>query len=282
MTMLENTLQYSQERIGVPAFLCVDEEGGTVTRISGKGVIDVPYIDTMQSVGLGEPEDAYAVGETIGSYLSELLFNVDFAPVADVATNPDNSVIGTRSFGSDAEVVSSMVASFVEGIQNQGVAATLKHFPGHGDTAEDSHVSRSTSYKTLEELWECELLPFAAGIEAGCRFVMVGHISLPNVTGDDTPATVSELLVTELLREEMGFDGIIVTDAMNMAAITDYYSSAEAAVAAVSAGADMILMPADFQSAYEGLVSAVNTGVLSEERIDESLRRILTVKLEMN
>ncbi|MCD7817534.1 MAG: glycoside hydrolase family 3 protein [Lachnospiraceae bacterium] len=281
LEMLTNTLEYSMERLGVPVFLCLDEEGGTVTRISGKGVIDVPDIGTMESVGQGEPEDAYETGAVIGSYLSDLLFNVDFAPVADVATNPENTVIGSRSFGSDPEKVSQMVASFVEGIQEEGVAATLKHFPGHGDTAEDSHTSSAISYKTIEELRECEFLPFVSGIEAGCRFIMVGHISLPNVTGDYTPATLSSQIITDILREELGYDGIVVTDAMNMAAVTNLYSSGDAAVEAIKAGADMILMPVDFQSAYASLLAAVQNGTITEERINESLRRILTVKIEM-
>ena len=208
-------------------------------------------------------------------------FNVDFAPVADIYSNPENTVIGDRAFGSTAELVSEMVPMAVKGLQSEGVLATLKHFPGHGDTADDSHNGYASSYKTMEELEQCEFLPFYAGIQSNVAFVMMGHISLPNLLDDETPASLSYEIVTEILREKLQFNGIIITDALNMGAIAQNYSSGEAAVMAVEAGVDMLLMPADFKTAYETLINSVQEGRISEERINESVLRILQTKRKM-
>lgn len=276
-TMLSNLHAYSR----YPLFTGVDEEGGTlVARIANSGTIFVPTFPDMQEIGnTGDPQQAYEVGSTIGNYLNNLGFNVDFAPVADVATNPDNPIIGVRSFGSDATLVSQMVAKEVEGMQSQGVSAVIKHFPGHGDTAEDSHAEAAVSYKTIDELRDTEFLPFSAGIEAGTDMVMVGHIAVPNILGDYTPSTLSEQMITGYLREELGYDGIVITDSMRMGAIVNYYDPAQAAVMVLQAGGDMILMPEDFISARQAVLDAVTNNVLTEERIDESLRRIYRVKL---
>lgn len=278
--MLEQMQAISMRRAGFPVFLAVDEEGGAVTRISGSGVEGIPQIPDMLSVGSsGEPGQAYETGRQIGQYLKELGFNLDFAPVADLYSNPENTVIGNRSFGAEADTVSEMVAEAVRGFQDAGILTALKHFPGHGDTAQDSHAGRAASGKTLEELRNNELLPFQAGIEAGSAFVMAGHISLPNILGDDTPASLSDTIITGLLREELGYSGIVITDALNMGAVCEGYTSAQAAVLAIQAGADMLLMPADFEEAYQGVLDAVSQGTITEERIDASLQRILSVKL---
>lgn len=275
-TMIENTKSYSK----YPLWIGVDEEGGSlVARVAGSGIMDVPtYPDMIEIGNSGDLQAAYEVGSGIGSYLSDLGFNLDFAPVADVLTNPDNPAIGVRSFGPDAQLDAQMVALVVQGLQETGVSACVKHFPGHGDTDSDSHEGQTVSNRTLEELRAEEFLPFQAGIDAGVDFVMVGHISLPEVTGDMTPSSLSEQVVTGLLREELGYDGIVVTDSMQMQAITQFYSPSEAAVQAIQAGVDLILLPQDFQSAYEGVLAAVNDGTLSEERIDASLERIWKVK----
>ncbi|MBQ8827945.1 MAG: glycoside hydrolase family 3 protein [Clostridia bacterium] len=279
--MLTKAQQYSYERVGVPLFTCIDEEGGKVARI-GNSDIDVPSVGNMCDIGAaGDSATAADVGRTIGKYLSDFGFNVDFAPVADVLSNSENTVVKYRSFGSDTDLVSDMALSVMDGLEEYGVYGTLKHFPGHGATEGDTHEGYAYTLKTLEELERCELIPFANGIESGVEFIMIGHISLPNIIVDNTPASLSYEIITELLREKMGYDGIIITDALNMGAITEQYSSAEAAVNTLLAGADMILMPDDFYSAYEGVLDAVRKGTVSESRIDESLERILTVKLEM-
>lgn len=280
--MLMRMQNISEEQIGIPVFLAADEEGGSVSRLYGGTITDIPYVGDMYSVGeSGDKNEAYQAGRTIGSYMKELNFNVDFAPVADVFSNPENTVIGDRSFGSDAEFVSEMVSMAVQGLQSEGVLATLKHFPGHGDTTDDSHDGYASSYKSMEELEACEFLPFSAGIKENTAFVMVGHISLPNILDDETPASLSHKIVTETLREKLGFDGIVITDALNMGAIAQNYSSGEAAVMAVEAGVDMLLMPVDFETAYGALINAVRNGRISEKRIDESVLRILQTKNEL-
>ena len=275
--MLANLQEYSK----YPLFLGVDEEGGSlVARVANSGTISVPTFPNMMEIGnTGNPEEAYEVGRTIGTYLKDLGFNLDFAPIADVLVNPENQVIGERAFGSDAELVAKMVKRVVEGLQEQEVSAVLKHFPGHGGTEADSHEGTAILNRTLEELRSEEFLPFQSGIEAGADMIMVGHISVPEVTGDDTPATLSETVITDLLRNELGFDGIIITDSMSMGAIVDHYGPGEAAVQVIRAGGDMILMPQDFVEARQAVLDAVDQQEITEERINESLRRIYRIKL---
>jgi len=208
--------------------------------------------------------------------LYSLGFNQNYAPVADVWTNPDNQVIATRAYSNTPETAAELVASAVKGFQDNGIIATLKHFPGHGETAEDTHTQTAFSYKSLEELFSCEFLPFQAGISAGADFVMCAHITVPKV--DNVPATLSKIFITNILRGELGFQGVVITDAMEMGAISDQYSSDVAAVKAIQAGCDMILCPEDMQLAIQGILDAVSKGELSEERIDQSVRRILSVK----
>lgn len=277
--MLANTQKFSLERMGLPMLLAVDEEGGSVRRINGRGITPDEEIPPMCEVQ--DPAYAYEIGCKIGAYLSDLGFNVDFAPVADVLTNPENAVVRERSFGSDPDQVAALVASVVRGLRENGIAATLKHFPGHGSTSEDSHAEYACSYQTEEELFRSDLVPFLAGVREGAELIMAGHISLPNLTGDLIPASLNRLVLTSILREKMHYDGIVITDALNMGAITEHYDSADAAVMAVQAGCDLLLMPADFHAARSGIRSAVENGVISEERIDESVRRVITLRLGM-
>ena len=281
-TMLENTQRYAMERTGIPIFLSVDEEGGQVARVGSNPTFGVEKIGNMSDVGSrGDTQEAYEIGSTIGTYLSDLGFNMDAAPDTDVLTNPENQVVKYRSFGSDPELVARMAAAELKGLNDQGIIGMYKHFPGHGGTTADSHEGYAYVDDTLEELKSGAFIPFQDGIDNGIQVIMVSHISCPNVTGDNTPATLSEMMITDILRGEMGFDGMVITDALNMGAITAQYSSSEAAVAALNAGADMLLMPEDFQSAYKGVLSAVESGTVSEERIDESVRRILEVKVSL-
>ncbi len=272
--MLSNTASMSK----YPLFLAVDEEGGSVRRV-GSSSIEVDEIGDMADIGAsGDTTSAYNTGMALASYLYELGFNVNFAPVADVVTDAEHSAIGKRSFGGDPATVGDMVSSVVSGLQDTGVSATLKHFPGIGAATDDTHEGMSVIEKSLDELKETDFLPFRAGIEAGTHFIMVGHVSLPNVIGDNTPASLSDKVITEALRGELGYNGIVITDAMNMSAVKEYYAADEAAIMAIKAGADMILMPEDFPLAYEGVLNAVKEGVIAQERIDESLKRIYRVK----
>ena len=280
--MLSDMQEISLDRIGIPAFLCVDEEGGTVARISGASGFDIPDFPDMCDIGAsGDTSRAQEIGEEMGSYLSDLGFNVDFAPVADVYSNEENAVVEYRAFSSDPQVVATMAAAFSQGISSRGVLYSYKHFPGHGNTAADSHAGFAESDADLATLRDRELIPFRDGIERGVPMIMVGHISLPNVTQDDLPASLSGEIITGLLREELEYDGIVITDAMNMGAIADNYSSGEAALLALEAGADLLLMPSSFSSAYEAVVGAIRDGTISQERVDESLTRILRTKLRL-
>lgn len=270
--MLQNTMTWSK----YPIFLAVDEEGGSVSRVAGAGLAD--DVGSMSEIGAsGDAAVAREAGAKIGTYLSGYGFNLDFAPVADVITE-GNTVIGDRSFGMDVNLVSPMVAAMVEGLQDNGVSACLKHFPGLGDTTEDTHEGMVASEKTLDEFTAQDFPVYQAGIGAGVDFIMVSHLSAPNVVGDNTPASLSSMMINDILRGQLGYQGVVITDAMNMTAITDYYTSEQAAVMALQAGADMILMPEDFKAAYQGVLDAVNNGTLTEERIDESLRRIYRIK----
>lgn len=280
--MLANTQRYATERMGFPVFLSVDEEGGQVARVAGNPSFGVADPGNMSDVGSrGDSQEAYEVGSRIGAYLKDLGFNMDAAPDTDVLTNPENEVVRYRSFGSDPQLVARMAQEELKGLNDQGIIGLYKHFPGHGGTTADSHEGYAYVSETLDELKNGALVPFQSGIDSGIRVIMVSHISCPNVTGDNTPATLSRMLVTDILRNEMGFDGMVITDALDMGAITEQYSSDQAAVAALNAGADMLLMPEDFQTAYQGVINAVNSGTLSEERIDESVRRILKIKVQM-
>lgn len=279
-TQMTGELQrYAQELTGIPVFISIDEEGGKVTRIAKNASYGVNNVGTMKSIGdTGDVSAAEGAGSYIGAYLSANGFNMDFAPDADVLTNPANTVIGPRSFGSDAQLVSSMAAAFSRGLASQGILACYKHFPGHGGTGEDSHEGYAYTYKSLEELRQCDLIPFAEGIGSGLQVIMVSHVSCPGVNGDDTPATLSPRIVTGLLREEMGFAGVIITDALDMGAISSHYEKTEACRKALEAGCDMLLICGDFKSAYEGILAQVKSGEIPESRIDESVLRILRVK----
>ena len=265
---------------GIPPFLGVDEEGGTlVARVAKSGLFDVPTFPNMAEIGAtGDPARAAEVGTSIGTYLHDIGFNLDFAPDADVLTNPNNTAIGVRSFGSDPELVASMVSAEVKAMLETGTLPCVKHFPGHGDTAGDSHTGAVYAERSREEIESCEFAPFRAAIEAGCPFVMVGHIETPNFAADGLPASLSQVMITDVLRGELGFTGVIITDSFSMGAITQNFGPADAAVRFFQAGGDMLLMPEDLNAAYQGVLDAVNAGTITQERIDESVLRVLTVK----
>lgn len=278
--VLVQYLKNLQANSKLPLFVGVDEEGGTVSRLGNNGNMGVTKFPNMAEIGAsGDASKAYDVGETLGKELKALGVNVNFAPVADVNTNPNNPVIGVRSFGSDADLVASMVAQEVKGLQKQNVSAAVKHFPGHGDTSQDTHTGAVTSNQTMERLKEVEFVPFEAGIDAGVDFVMTAHIKLPNVPETEgLPASLSKEIITNVLRDELKFKKIIITDGMEMQAISDYYTSGDAAVKAIQAGVDIVLLPMNFVDAYDGVIAAVKSGETSEERINESVKRILSVK----
>ena len=260
--------------------LGIDEEGGNIARIANHPAgFQVPKFPTMNTIAQsGDETRAYAVGQGIGAYLAQYGLDIDFAPVADVNTNPKNTVIGSRAFGNDPARAAGMVRQVIQGLHENGIASCIKHFPGHGDTATDTHTGYAETLKTWEEISACEMIPFRAGIEAGTDFVMTAHIAAPNVTGSSEPATMSYTLLTEKLRGELGFEGLIITDALSMGAILEKYTSSQACVQCILAGADILLMPYEYFEAFDGVVQAVEEGIIPESRIDESVYRILTFK----
>ena len=273
---------YSKEVTGLPVFVGIEEEGGSVTKIATATGYGVTKVDKMSVIGAtGDANKAYEAGATIGSYLYDLGFNFNLAPVADILDNAENTAMKDRAFSNDPTVVTSMVLSVLQGFEENNIYGVIKHFPGHGSTAVDSSGQVAENPKNLEELRESDLIPFQNLINAGVDFIMVGHISVPNVTGSVAPSSMSEYMITQILRREMGFDGIVITDALNKKAITSTYDSATAAVTAIAAGADMILMPANFKEAYEGVLTAVKDGSLTEEQINTAVVRIVKAKHAM-
>ena len=259
--------------------LCIDEEGGRIARIAKNENFDVEVIGPMADIGkTGDPKNAYHAGNVIGTYLTKYGFDIDFAPVADVNTNPDNIIIGDRAFSDKPEVAAPMVVSYLQGLKDAGVTGCVKHFPGHGDTKTDTHFGYASTQKTWAEMLQCEMVTFKAGIDWGCQLIMTAHIGTPNVTGSDVPATMSSVILQEKLRGELGYQNIIITDGMEMGAITTQYSSEEAAVNSIKAGVDIVLGPKNFVPAFEAVLKAVEEGTITEERINQSVRRILKMK----
>ena len=261
--------------------LCIDEEGGRVSRIANNPNFNVKKYESMAAIGAtGDPQNAYECGNTIGTYLKHYGFDIDFAPVADVNTNPENVVIGPRAFSDDPAVAAPMVVNYLQGLKDAGITGCIKHFPGHGDTKADTHYGYASTQKTWEEMLDCEMVTFKAGIKWGCQLIMTAHIGAPKVTGSDVPSTMSPIILQDKLRGELGYQNIIITDAMEMGAITQQYTSAEAAVGSLKAGVDIVLGPRYFTEAFDAVMAAVNNGTLTEERINQSVRRILKLKKE--
>ena len=259
----------------VAPILAIDEEGGTVARLANKSALGIDNVGNMLSIGkTGDVQRAYEAGATIGGYLSDYGFTLDFAPVADLS----GGAIGNRAFGRDPELVSSMVSAFIDGLHARGVRSCIKHFPGHGTASGDTHKDFVVQNKTAAELMASDLVPFIGNL-ARTDVVMVAHISLPKLTSDDLPASLSRRIITDGLRNGMGFNGVVVTDSLEMGAITKHFKSAEAACRAFDAGVDLLLMPSSIISAFDGVVQAVEQGRISEARLDESVLRILRLKL---
>ena len=278
-TMLSNSQQYARES-GIGLFLAVDEEGGLVARCAKK--LGTTKLSPMATYGTrNDFNEAFSVGQTLGNDISQFGFNLDFAPVADVNLNSGNE-LGNRIFSDDPEVTAYMVSGVVQGLQSTGVAATLKHFPGLGAENGNAHYDDAVHIdRSLDQLRAEEFIPFRSGIDAGSDFVMVSHQIVSGV-GDGLPSCLSYTVCTDLLRNELGFDGIIITDSFQMNTISGSYSPADSAILAIDAGVDIILMPSDLQAAVNALEDAVNTGRISEERINQSVERILLEKEKLN
>lgn len=282
-TMFSNLQKYSKDRVGIPVFIAVDEEGGTVARVSGSKSMGIKPYPNMSEVGAGKDSNrALQIGAEMGKYLADLGFNIDFAPDADVLTNPQNDLLKYRAFGSDPQTVTTMTAAFTEGLQTSGVLATYKHFPGHGSTSADSHKGITVSQQDATELEQVDLVPFKDAVAKDVKLIMVSHVCFPKAFGDNTPASLSKKVVTGWAREKLQYQGILITDAMSMGAISDNYQPSEAAVKAIQAGIDIVLDPKDFDAAYQGVLAAVKSGKISQEQVNQAVTRIVATKLELN
>jgi beta-N-acetylhexosaminidase len=268
------------QRVPVPALVATDQEGGIVARVGP------PATETPGNMALGagrSADDAQTAAAIMGEELRAIGVNWNFAPVADVNVNPANPVIGVRSFSEDPSLTADLTAAQVTGYSSEGVAGAAKHFPGHGDTDKDSHTGLPLINHTREQWEQIDRPPFQAAIDAGVKAIMTAHIKVPALDPSGAPATMSKPIITGILRQEMGYDGVVITDALGMGGATAEYPPTEAPVAALHAGVDMLLKPPDGQleTEYNAVLEAVRSGELSEKRINESVRRILRLKWDL-
>ena len=258
----------------IPLIISIDQEGGSVQRLQNLEDKKATYVPSMFYVGKTKDYNlAYEVGKVLAEDMRTLGINLAYAPVCDIFSNPNNKVIGNRSFGTSPNLVANMCTSLGKGLEDNGIIATYKHFPGHGDTATDSHTSLPVINKTYTELLNNELIPFKKAIENDAKIIMVAHIAFPSLTGNNTPSSLSKEVITDLLKDKLGYDGLVITDALNMGALTNNYTDEEIYVKAVEAGVDLLLMPSDAKEAIKAIKNNI-----SEERIDESVKKILLFK----
>ena len=263
----------------IPMIISVDQEGGRVQRIKELSDKEVSIIPAMNYVGkMDDIKLTKDIGKVIGEELRVFGINMDFAPVMDVWENKDNTVIGKRSFGNTPEFVSKHALALGEGLKETGIIPVYKHFPGHGNTSVDSHEDLPVVTKTKEELLKDDIIPFMDAIKNGEEVIMIGHLAVPSITGDNTPASLSRKIITDLLKNELGFKGLVITDALNMGALTNNYTQDEVYIKAINAGVDILLMPNGSKDALNTIRDAVNKGMISEDTINNSVRKILTLK----
>ncbi len=284
ITTYERTLDYIKKvksYVKIPMFISIDEEGGNIQRLTSLYGDKVTYIPYMYNVGLVDDTDlTYEVGKVIAEELRVFGINLDFAPVIDIYSNEQNKVIGMRSFGTTAELVTKHGIALAKGLEDNGVIAVYKHFPGHGNTEVDSHEDLPIVGKTKQELMELDLIPFIDAIKNNASMIMIGHLAVPEITKDNVPASISKKLITDFLKKDLGYDGIVITDALNMKALTNYYTEEEICGKAVEAGVDILLMPSSSRTCLKSVKDAINKGYIDEERINESVRKILKLKYE--
>ena len=277
ITTYTNTKRYIEEIKTLskfPLIVSIDQEGGRVQRLQLLKDITPTNLPSMFEIGKTQDVSlSYEVGKILAEQVKTLGINVVYAPVCDIVTNKENTGIGTRSFGNSPTLVSSMCTNFAKGIEEEKVIATYKHFPGHGDTTTDSHTSLPIIKKNLEELENFELIPFKEAINEDAKIIMVGHIAFPNITNDLTPASLSKTIITDILKKKLNYNGLVITDALNMKALTDNYTDDEIYTMAINAGVDLLLMPNNPHKAIQIIKETIN-----EERINESVTKILKFK----
>lgn len=263
-----------QKNSDIPMIISIDQEGGNVQRLLE--LKDVKPTNIPYMYYLGQTNDtnlAYEVGKLMAEELRTIGVNVDYAPVLDIYSNKDNKVIGKRSFGTTPEQVSNMALSYAKGLEENGVIATYKHFPGHGDTSVDSHYNLPVITKSYDELKNFELIPFKKAIESDAKIIMIGHLNFTNITSDGVPSSLSEKIITDILKKDLGYKGLVITDALNMGALTKKYTDEEIYTKTINAGVDLLLMPNGSKKAIEYIKKNI-----SEERINKSVEKILKFK----
>lgn len=273
-----NLVTSMQNDSEIPMIIAIDQEGGSVQRLKSISDVEVTDIPYMYYLGQTNNKDlAYSVGKIMAEQLRTIGVNLTFAPVMDIYTNINNTVIGKRSFGSDAETVYNMATALKKGIEDNGINTCIKHFPGHGATKTDSHISLPIVNKTIKELETSDLIPFTKSIK-NTNMIMIGHIALPNIIGDNTPSSISKEIITSLLKEKYNYQGLVVTDALNMKALTNNYTYKQIYIMAINAGVDLLLMPNDPQKAIDYIKEAIINKEIDENIINESVYKILKYK----
>lgn len=274
-----NLVKDIQSTGDIPLFISIDQEGGKVQRlasITGKSATVIP---PMYSVGkMNDSSLAYNIGVVMAEELRVFGINMDFAPVLDVLASDDSKVIGTRSFGTNPTLVSKMGIAVANGLQSKGVIPVYKHFPGHGGTETDSHYDLPVLTKTKAQLYENDLIPFQNAIKNGAKVIMIGHLAIPNITGNKIPASLSKELITDLLKKEMGYSGLVITDALNMNAVSKNYTEKQVYEMAINAGVDILLMPKSTDGAIKFIKQSIKEGKIKESQINDSVKKILTLK----
>lgn len=274
-----NLVKNIQSTGEIPLFISIDQEGGKVQRLTSITGKPATVIPPMYSVGkMNDTSLAYNIGAVIAEELRVFGINMDFAPDIDILTTDDSTVIGTRSFGTDPTLVSNMGIAVANGLKSKGVIPVYKHFPGHGSTTTDSHYDLPVLTKTKSQLYDFDLIPFQKAIKNGAQVIMIGHLAIPNITGDKTPASLSKKLITNILKNEMGYKGLVVTDALNMNAVSKNYTEKQIYEMAINAGVDILLMPKSASSAITYIKQSIKEGKIKESQINESVRKILTLK----
>lgn len=263
----------------IKGMVSADQEGGRVQRLGSRvGFEEYPPMGVIGATM--DPSIAFELGKKMGRELKEIGVDMDMAPVLDIFSNPENKVIADRAFGTNSEVVKKMSMAYAEGLKKSDVIAVGKHFPGHGDTFKDSHVDLPIVEKSLEELKELELLPFIEAIDKKLPGIMVGHLAVPKITGDNLPASLSPIMINELLKKKLGYNGIVMPDSIKMKALSKYFTSEEIYLRCINAGNDIMLMPQNIKDAFETIYRKVNEGIISEDRINNSVYKILSLKCD--
>lgn len=267
----------------IPMFLSIDQEGGKVDRLKTIKGISFSNMPTMSEIGKTNDEEiAYGTGAQIAHNLKMLDLNMNFAPVLDIYSNPKNTVIGTRSFGDNAEIVSKMGLALSKGLKDNNIIPVYKHFPGHGNTETDSHIDLPIVSKTKEELLKEEIIPFQKAIANDADVIMIGHLAVPSITNSYIPASLSKKIITSFLKEEIGYQNLVITDALNMKALTNNYSEKEIIEKSINAGVDILLMPENPINAVNVIKEGITSGSIKEEQINNSVKKILNLKYKYN